>query len=175
MSGTDDDLFAQAMRGVRRLEHEPRRNPEPRNANRGIRPKRAVEAMSAGEPMAHPAPRRMPEPWVLRADGVSAERLRRLAAGRPPVEMEADLHGMNREQAYATLDRCFARALAQGCRVLCIVHGRGLHSRGGPVLREAVYRWLVEGPHAGRVLAAIPKPNTRGGSCLVLLRRRRSE
>jgi DNA-nicking Smr family endonuclease len=43
------------------------------------------------------------------------------------------------------------------------------------VLREAVYRWLVEGPHAGRVLAAIPKPNTRGGSCLVLLRRRRSE
>ncbi len=175
MADADEELFARAMQGVRRLEHEPRREPAARPSRPAPRTHAtaALQAASPEQAAAQAGPRRMPEPWVLRADGVSAERLRRLAAGRPPVEMEADLHGMSREQAYAALERDFARALAGGVRVLCIVHGRGLHSREGPVLREAVYRWLAEGPYASSVLAAIPKPKTRGGSCLVLLRRRR--
>jgi len=174
MADSDDELFAQAMRGVRRLDHEPRRTPAPRlSAPRVAGAAARVEVEADGRSGAQPGPRRMPEPWVLRADGVSAERLRRLAAGRPPVEMEADLHGMSREQARAALERAIGEALASGRRVVCVVHGRGLHSRGGPVLREAVYRWLAEGPYAASVLAVIPKPKTRGGSCLVLLRRRR--
>jgi len=90
------------------------------------------------------------------------------------VDFELDLHGMSREQAYAALTRCMDDALARSWRVLCLVHGRGMHSGDRkPVLKKAVYGWLKEGPYAGCVLAVVPRPGTAGGSCLVLLRRRR--
>ncbi|MDQ6972394.1 MAG: Smr/MutS family protein, partial [Mariprofundaceae bacterium] len=64
--------------------------------------------------------------------------------------------------------------LEGGWRVVSLVHGRGLHSEDGrPILKEAVYNWLREGPYAGWVLATIPRPGTGGGSALLLLRRRR--
>jgi len=110
----------------------------------------------------------------LKEAGISNERLRQLSAGRPGVDFELDLHGMSREQAYTALALCMDDALAKSWRVLCLVHGRGMHSSDGkPVLKKAVYNWLQEGPYAGCVLAVIPKPGTAGGSCLVLLRRRR--
>ena len=114
------------------------------------------------------------EPWILKADGVSAERLRQLAAGRPAIDAETDLHGMTREDMYRVLSGVLEEALDNRRRVLCVVHGRGLHSEDGrPVLKEAVYAWLRDGPYAGWVLAVIPRPGTGGGSALVLLRRRR--
>ncbi len=163
----EDALFRQAMRGVRKIRTEPRTNAgksAPR-ATAGVARQRADT----------PASRHHPEPattWVLKDPGVSRERLRRLAAGRPGVDVELDLHGMNREQAYAAMDACLSRALARNWRVLCVIHGRGMHSSNGrPVLKKAVYDWLRDGPHAGQVLAAIPRPGTAGGACLVLLRR----
>lgn len=167
----DDDLFGKAMHGVRKLETESRRH-----ANKPRIPMR-----KAGEENYHAfpvvegnGPALSTEPWTLIADGVSQERLRQLANGRPPVDVEVDLHGMTREEAFGTLDHSMQQALTEQYRVLCLVHGRGLHSQDGrPVLKEAVYRWLAEGPFASHVLGVISKPGTRGGSCLVLLRRKR--
>jgi len=119
-------------------------------------------------------PEHAPEPWILKTNGVSRERLRQLANGRPPVDMEVDLHGMTREQAIAAISRHMEQVITAGHRVLCLVHGRGLHSENGrPVLKESTYHWLAEGPFAGHVLAVIPRPGTGGGSCLVLIRRQR--
>jgi len=112
------------------------------------------------------------DPWVLIADGVSRERLKRLAAGRPPVGRSFDLHGMTRDQALAELEQGFARAIADGVRVLCIIHGRGLHSQGRPILKDAVYHWFRQGAYAHSVLAVMPQPGSGGGACLLLLRRR---
>jgi len=167
----DDDLFGHAMRDVRRLQSKSRRqaNKPPPQIHRPIK---AEDSPSVG--LEGVRPEKSAEPWVLKADGISQERLRQLANGRPPVDREVDLHGMTREEAFTALGHCIQQALAGHNRVLCLVHGRGLHSQDGrPVLRESVYRWLAEGPFAGHVLAAIPKPGTRGGSCLVLLRRKR--
>jgi len=167
----DDDLFGHAMRGVRRLQGESRRqaNKPPPQIHRTME---TEHSSSAG--LEDFRPEKSAVPWVLKADGISQERLRQLANGQPQVDIEADLHGMTREEALAVLDHCMQQALTEHHRVLCLVHGRGLHSRDGrPVLKESVYRWLEEGPFAGYVLAAIPKPGTRGGSCLVLIRRQR--
>jgi len=167
----DNDLFGNAMRGVRRLQSEPRRQtngPHPRvhQVNQAEQPS------STG--LKDVRPERLNEPWVLKANGVSRERLRQLANGRPSVDMEVDLHGMTREEAFSALEHSLQQALTGHCRVLCLVHGRGLHSQDGhPVLKEAVYRWLTESSFAEHVLAVIPRPGTRGGSCLVLLRRKR--
>lgn len=167
----DNNLFGDAMRGVQKLQREPRRQ-----ANK---PRSQVHMITEAErPFAVALegirPEKLAEPWILKADGISRERLRQLANGRPAVDMEVDLHGMTREQAFAALERALQQSLTVHDRVLCLVHGRGLHSQDGrPILKEAVYRWLAEGPFAGYVLGVVPKPETRGGSCLVLLRRTR--
>jgi len=169
----DEDLFGKAMQEVQRI--------KPAAERAGGKKKARAVAHSARSPATEvkaAAPDHRPEageaPWHLRADGVSPEKLRRLAAGRPPVEAELDLHGMTREQMYRAMSDCLEQALAGGWRVISLVHGRGLHSEDGrPILKEAVYHWLREGPYAGWVLAAIPRPGTGGGSALLLLRRRR--
>lgn len=169
----EDDLFGKAMRDVRRIQTESRRVVETKKpcVRRDVHAGRVL-------PLAQAAPMHRPgvgeEPWILKADGVSAGRLRQLAAGRPPADAETDLHGMTREEMYRALSGVLEHALHSGYRVLCLVHGRGLHSDDArPVLKEAVYAWLRDGPYAGWVLAVIPRPGTGGGSALLLLRRRR--
>ncbi|MDX8412547.1 MAG: Smr/MutS family protein [Mariprofundales bacterium] len=111
-----------------------------------------------------------PSQWTLVRAGISRERLRRL--GRSDADHLLDLHGKSREQALQQLQQMITIALQSGGRVIEIVHGRGLHSSGGvPVLRQAVYDWLAHGPCHALVLAAIPKPGSSGGACLLLLRR----
>ena len=112
------------------------------------------------------------DPWVFVSDGISRERLKRLGAGRPPIERTFDLHGMTRDEALAMLEQGFDQAISAGVRVICIIHGRGLHSQGRAVLKEAVYHWLRQGSLAHRVLAVIPQPGSGGGACLLLLRRK---
>ncbi len=168
----EKDLFTHAMTGVRRVEAEPR-HPEKKKRS-ALRRELAAGYHAGVPPKSFPGPEKAPEPWVLKADGISQERLRLLAGGRPSVDMDIDLHGMTREQAFAKLSDCIQQALREKYRVLSLVHGRGLHSKDGrPVLKEAVYHWLAEGPCAGHVLAVIPRPGSGGGSCLVLLRRQR--
>jgi len=115
------------------------------------------------------------EPWTLVANGVSRDTLKRLTAGRPSIGLSVDLHGMTRDEALTRLQQGIEQALQEELRVLCIVHGRGLHSQGKPVLKQAVYRWLEEGSLAHIILAAIPQPHSGGGACLVLLRRQHKQ
>ena len=79
---------------------------------------------------------------------------------------------MTRNEALAMLEAACGQAIHEGVRVFCIIHGRGLHSQGRAILKEAVYHWLGQGPLAHRVLAVIPQPGSGGGACLLLLRRK---
>ncbi|MFQ5582466.1 MAG: Smr/MutS family protein [Mariprofundaceae bacterium] len=169
---SDDDLFGKAMSKVKPLAQTNKVMParQSRGASqKGVR--RAENTVHHARVSGSAALLQTDEPWVLKTDGISHERLKQLAAGRPPAGSTLDMHGMSREEALQAMESCMAEALSQGERALCFVHGRGLHSQGSPVLKEAVYHWLREGPYAGHVLAVIPKPGTGGGSCLVLLRR----
>ena len=175
MSGDDPEkgLFAEAMRQVRRT--NPSDKVEPAKPKPKPKPRTLITTRRPALPP-HPtpgtaAPRPTDQKGVFKADGVSNERLKRLAGGRPPVEQTFDLHGVTRDEALALLENGFAQAIQGGVRALCIIHGRGLHSPGKPVLKEAVYHWLREGAFAGAVLAVIPQPGSGGGACLVLLRR----
>jgi len=171
---SEDDLFAQAMGKVRRLEKADKVHPEKPKPKRDIHSKQLIASrLTPVQPTAEHTPEEGDEPWILKTSGISREKLKALGAGRPPIDLETDLHGMNREQSVAALAQMMEVAIAERYRVLCIVHGRGLHSQGKPVLKEAVYEWLRSGPFAGHVLAVIPKPYTGGGSALVLLRRNR--
>lgn len=165
----EDDLFAKAMQGVRPA----RKSSRVRRAS--PEPAKPVSAAPAKAELVMPssssqAPQAGEAPWTLCASGVSRERLRRLAAS--PAEREIDLHGHTRDETMRVLEVAVMTALARGERTLCIVHGRGLHSQGRPVLKQAVFQWLREGPCAGFVLAAVPRVGSGGGASMVLFRRK---
>jgi len=109
------------------------------------------------------------------APGVDAGHLRRLRRGEVEVARELDLHGLEARDAREDVAFELGEAFAAGERCVRIVHGRGSHSPGGPVLKEALLGWLQQPPLAGRVLAFSSAPPAQGGSgaLLVLLRRRR--
>jgi len=168
----EEDLFAQAMGPVRRLPEVDKVLPQKRR-QRGheiadkhsrVAAPISAEAGLAAQPT--------DQAWVLVADGVSRERLKRFGSGQPPVARTFDLHGMTRDAALTLLVQGFTDALGEGARALCIIHGRGLHSSDGkPILKQAVYHWLGDSPFAAHVLAVVPQPGSGGGACLVLLRR----
>ena len=110
------------------------------------------------------------------AAGVDRAWLRRLRAGDVRVESRIDLHGLNARSAHATVRRALERAHGEGLRCVLVVHGRGVHSPEGPVLRAFLLRWLTESRVASIVMAfASARPRDGGeGATYVLLRRSRS-
>lgn len=171
----DEELFSKAMSVVRPIASSDKitiEKPRSKQLQRDIHRKPLSGQSSVSK---HSAPEATDDPWTLINSGISREKLKQLAAGKPPVGVEIDLHGMTRDEALSGLARLFEEARSDKIRAVCIVHGRGLHSQGKPVLKEATYQWLRSGPFSREVLAAIPKPYTGGGSCLVLLRRERDK
>ena len=78
-----------------------------------------------------------------RAHGVSHAQLADLRAGRVRVEATIDLHHDDRATAARRLRRFLEDSAATRRRCVLVVHGRGLHSSDGPVLREAVIAALA--------------------------------
>ena len=107
------------------------------------------------------------------AAGFDRRRLRELRRGEIEPDSEIDLHGMTRAAARAELAAALRDAIAAGQRCVLIVHGRGLRSQEGPVLRDALPGWLAEPPHGASVLAFAAGEPQRGGATYVLLRRSR--
>jgi DNA-nicking Smr family endonuclease len=109
------------------------------------------------------------------AAGVDRRHLKRLRDGEPEPDRDLDLHGLAAREAREDVTFELRDAYAEGDRCVRIVHGRGLRSPGGAVLKEAVLEWLQEPPLAAIVLAFASAPPAWGGAgaLLVLLRRRR--
>lgn len=102
---------------------------------------------------------------------------RRLKSGDVQPDRVLDLHGMNLDTAWQTIDRGLEQAIHRGERVLLLITG---HHRPGepPVLRgkirAAVHDWLAASRHAGRI-AAVRGAHRRhggGGSLYIILKRR---
>jgi DNA-nicking Smr family endonuclease len=163
------ELLARALPGIEPLPREEReRVIEPRRRPRVRRP-----PATAG---AAPAPpfdvERYGEVVAALARGADPRWLDRLRGGRVAPDAELDLHGHTAASAAVALEAAVARAAADRRRCLRVVHGRGLRSPGGPVLKEEVIARLTAPPLAARVVAFATAPPDRGGggALLVLLR-----
>ena len=100
-------------------------------------------------------------------EGMARETLRRLRRGHWVIQDGVDLHGLNRDQALATVVEFLEHCLARGLRCVRIVHGKGLG-----ILKAKLGKWL---PQREEVLAYCQAPANQGGSgvLLVLLKTRR--
>lgn len=94
----------------------------------------------------------------------------------PPIPREAwgiihpllDLHGLTGDEARRRTDRWLRDRQAEGIRRVVVVTGRGLHTRGIPVLRNEVEHLLQE--LRGTIVVEW-SPDHGGGSFRVELRR----
>lgn len=112
-----------------------------------------------------------------RVAGFDRRRIARLKSGRIPPEATVDLHGLLEEEARLAVRAAVRDARGAGFRTILVIHGRGLHSPEGPVLKKALPSWLGEPPVGGWVLAFASAPPELGGpgATLVLLRKRSRE
>jgi DNA-nicking Smr family endonuclease len=115
-------------------------------------------------------------PGSGRAEDVSRAILTKLRRGEIGPEREIDLHRLDARAAHKRLTAELAAAARNGERCVLVIHGRGLHSESGAVLRNALPGWLASAPLADRVQAYAPAQRSQGGSgaTLVLLRRQRA-
>lgn len=164
------DLFEQAMRDVQPL-GEGSDTPPVRRPHRTRRPGTAgpapqgarFEVEVLGERLRGHRP------------GFDPRQLRRLERGEPPPELTVDLHGFPSAEARGVLRDALRRARRAGASTVRVIHGRGLRSEAGPVLKTALPSWLAEPPLGAWILAFASAPPQLGGTgaTLVLLRIRK--
>ncbi|HVK71760.1 MAG TPA: Smr/MutS family protein [Kofleriaceae bacterium] len=97
-----------------------------------------------------------------RAPGVNRAQVSGMRAGKVRVEETLDLHGHTVAAALPHLQRFLLDAARARRRCVLVVHGKGNHSDGVAVLRDAVFGALV-GDLSGLVQAFATAAPTDGG------------
>lgn len=107
-------------------------------------------------------------------EGLDRRVLQKLKRGDFAHRGHLDLHGMQRDEARAAVERFLSDRRAAGHRCVLIVHGRGLNSKDQiPVLKGLLKNWFERGRIAKSVLAfCTARPHDGGaGAMYVLLRK----
>jgi DNA-nicking Smr family endonuclease len=94
--------------------------------------------------------------------GARKDLARRLHKGDFSVQDCIDLHGLTLAEAEEALIEFFREALSRQYSCIKVVHGRGLKSPHGPVLKEA-FKKLLRGPFRKWVLAYATAKDCDGG------------
>ncbi len=160
--------FRAAIGQVRRL-------PEVANVPRAPKPRATVAMREADEREALAESRRIDparhaealgDTVTYRRDDVPPQILRRLKRAEFAIEDEIDLHALGERAAEEVLRRFLAEARDAAHHCVRIVHGKGMHSAQGPVLKGMVERMLNQ---RADVLAYASAPAAHGGTGAVLV------
>ena len=79
-----------------------------------------------------------------------------------------DLHGVNSREAEQALENFVLECRRRGLQKVLIVHGKGHHSQGEPVLRSVVQRYLEKSPYTGAFGPAERRYGGRGATWVVV-------
>ncbi len=93
---------------------------------------------------------------------------RRLSQLRPQASL--DLHGKSASEAEVAVESFLCDAARHGLEKVLIIHGKGNHSSGAPVLKATTRRVLESSPLAGRFGPA-DRDQGGGGATWVIVRR----
>ncbi len=100
--------------------------------------------------------------------------VRKLRRGKFSVQSYCDLHGLTVREAMEWCEEFMKRSIAADRSCIAIIHGRGLSSPKGPVLKKMVHEWLTKGRWRRHIIAYSSAPNWDGGPGVtyVLLRQK---
>jgi len=142
---TDDEIFRDAMSDVREI-REFRKIPAgkpPKIKRLPVRRDDSLETLQSivkGETRIRLSDTGEYIEWV-RPD-IRRDVVRRLHHGNFSVQDSIDLHGMTLREAEEAIGSFFRNAIKNRLFCIKVIHGRGLRSPGGPVLKEALVKWL---------------------------------
>lgn len=105
---------------------------------------------------------------------VNPEITKRLHRGDFAIQAHIDLHGLSVVDARHAFETFLEQSIANGKRVVLIIHGRGLSSPDEPILKTNVHKWLAFGPWRKWVMAFSSARWCDGGAgaTYILLRQR---
>jgi DNA-nicking Smr family endonuclease len=177
---TEADAFLRAMSGVKRIDDDGRGQivrKEKKGAEAPLPPNRAQEEVEALVDLASTVD---PEGALEDQNGAAYSRgldiriVKKLTRGEFPIDARIDLHGLRKFEVDQKVEAFIKQARANKYRLLLIITGKGTHSEGGPVIKDAVYGLLTRGAMVRNVLALSPAQPEHGGdgAYYVLLRRR---
>ncbi|MCH7935857.1 MAG: Smr/MutS family protein [Proteobacteria bacterium] len=151
------------------------------------KPPKTPPRMRMPMPSPGPLPGTHQEPELRHGEAPGLEKRTkiRMRRGRMDIEATLDLHGMTQEQAHRALGAFLHGSRSAGKRTVLVITGKGGgrdvdSGRGGPggatgrgVLRDAVPRWLNEGPNRRMIRGfSFAGPKDGGeGALYVLLKR----
>ncbi len=181
-AASDDDAFAEEMRGVAQLPPDPRGRVVGGAAAQPSAPRRRLDdeaeayaeladLVDGGGSFDITATDEYVEGL---AEGIDKRLLRKLRAGDYAVQAHLDLHGLTSDEARAEVEKFLLGARSDGRRCVLIIHGRGHNSKEGiPVLKERLKVWLTRGRIGRGVLAFCSARPVDGGAgaVYVLLRK----
>ncbi len=172
-SGDDRDLFLEAMKEV----HEIRefRELAVRNKNKMLQPRKPahgnalqeLEDIVKGKGSLRLADTQEYVEWMH--PRYRRELLRELHGGKFAVQDYLDLHGYILEDAEAAVQDFLLRARRRGFHCVKIIHGRGLTSPKGPVLKKAVTDLLASRFRKYVMGFCTARPNDGGLGALYIL------
>jgi DNA-nicking Smr family endonuclease len=95
----------------------------------------------------------------------------RLHQGHYSVKEYCELHGLDSVAALEECNLFMQNAIARNLSCVAFIHGRGLSSKGEPVIKKLVINWLKNGPfrHFVRAYASAPAWDGGAGVTYVLL------
>lgn len=171
MTDIDDEIWAEAVRNVRRL-------PETHVVAGGQQKQRqTVERIET-------VPFKIYKHEVVldgKAD-IDRNTMRRFKRGEFPVEAVLDLHGYTEQQAFDAVHKFISSAYLSSKRCVIIVTGKGLNHQDEDifaakgVLKQRVPQWLDSDDLRQMILTYIHPTERLGGTgaLLILLRRKRA-
>jgi DNA-nicking Smr family endonuclease len=116
--------------------------------------------------------RHLPEYMEGYADGLNPTIMEKLRNEEFSVQEVLDLHGLSSFEAAEMFSDFLDRVIHNGICCIKVIHGRGLRSKNGPVLKESLKGWLVRAIHRKWVVAFCSAKMSHGGpgATLILLR-----
>lgn len=145
ISDDDKDLFRKAVGPVRKIKNHNDRMMHPRPKLR-LKIRKALREDAAFQDLMSDD-----TSWIntdptsemrFARDGVSHKLLRALAQGEFYPDDLIDLHGLTASEARDELQEFLYHALKRDLFCVKIIHGQGNSSKGDPIIRGLIERWL---------------------------------
>jgi DNA-nicking Smr family endonuclease len=86
-------------------------------------------------------------------EGMNPLTMEKLRKGEFSVQRTLDLHGYSTEDADELFQLFIRDIIRAGLNCVKIIHGRGLKSKGSPVLKEHLKTWIIRAMHRKWVIA----------------------
>jgi DNA-nicking Smr family endonuclease len=153
----DRGLLTEAMQGVKTFDEDIKRIMKQhtaryfRQTSQDDNPQKLLEDAIQRDHRLNVA--NLPEFMEGFVEGINPITMEKLRAGEFSVQGTLDLHGYSIDDADELFQAFIQDAVRERLKCVKIIHGRGLKSKGAPVLKEHLKKWIIKAMHRKWVLA----------------------